>query len=139
MRKTNFVTLLLFILGIFLIFFLSWKADPNIGEFSYVPDWLAEWTDADRNNRRRTAVPFVALGILAGGFMIYIKRTKLLFWFFAFLLLSTIVALAEAGQYFLPSRSPDLKDVIWGVVGAFIGLSLTYLMSKLINAVKTRF
>ncbi len=138
-NKANIMVMFLLVFGVILIFFLSWKTNPNIGEFSFVPEWLVNWTDAYRNSRRRTAVPFVGLGLLAGGYMIYIKKTKLLIWFFAFLLLSTIVVLAEAGQYFLPSRSPDIKDVIWGVVGALIGLFFPFLTIILIKTVKNRF
>jgi len=68
--------------------------------------------------------------------MIYFKNTVLNTWFFAWLILFGVVLLAEAGQFFLPSRSPDFEDLFWGGIGAAIGLTLTFLTLKLINRIR---
>ncbi|WP_072865831.1 VanZ family protein [Arenibacter palladensis] len=138
-NKVKLLGLLLFVLGVFIIFYLSWKSNPNVGELSFVPDWLADWTDKERNSRRRTAVPFIGLGILLGAYLSYKKRISLGSWFFVWIVLGIIVSVAEMGQYFLPSRSPDMKDVIWGVVGSSVGLGTTFLISLFIRTIKNRF
>lgn len=126
----------LFTIGSLLVFYLSWKTNPNVGELSYVPAWLAHWADEVHNNRMRTAVPFVFLGLLYGIYLVLLKIPNLKSWLLGWVLLSGIVLLAEWGQYFLPSRSPDFKDVLWGIFGAAAGLGLMYLLSKSYHLLK---
>ena len=135
-KKTRFFTLF-FLIGIFLILFLSWKVNPNLKELPFIPEWLSNWTDHRRNVSLRTAIPFLGLGILVGTYINYFRRTVLNTWFFAWLILFGVVLLAEAGQFFLPSRSPDSEDLFWGGIGAAIGLTLTFLTLKLINRIRT--
>ncbi|WP_166521574.1 VanZ family protein [Zobellia amurskyensis] len=125
-KKVKIIITILFIVGVSAILFLSWKTNPNLKELPFIPEWLSDWTDQVRNNRRRTAVPFIGLGLLTGFYLISIKRTTLSFWIYVWAILFIIVCLAEAGQYFLPSRSLDLKDVIWGVIGSTVGLAVTF-------------
>ncbi|CAM4198170.1 VanZ family protein [Zobellia nedashkovskayae] len=136
-NKTKFVFSLLFIVGLFLILFLSWKTNPNLKESAFIPTWLSEWTDQIRNNRRRTAVPFVGLGLLIGLYLVIIKRVRFWVWFYTWGALCIIVIIAEAGQYFLPSRSPDIKDVIWGSIGAIGGLLTSFLGWQITHIIKT--
>lgn len=136
-NKTKLTVLVLFAFGIFSILFLSWKADPNLKELLFIPDWLSNWTDQMRNSRRRTAVPFIGLGLLAALYIIYIERTAMVFWFSTWLILVMIACLAEAGQYFLPARSVDIKDIIWGGIGAGIGLLVPYFVWQLVRRFKT--
>ena len=118
----------LFFIGVFMIFFLSWKTDPNLKELPFIPEWLSDWTDNVHNDRRRTGVPFVGLGLLAGMYLIYIQRTKLFYWGLVWIVLGLVVVIAEAVQYFLPSRSMDIKDILWGWVGSLIGLGLPFVV-----------
>jgi glycopeptide antibiotics resistance protein len=46
------------------------------------------------------------------------------------------VCIAEVGQYFLPSRSMDIQDVFWGVLGAGIGLFFVYIVWRSIKVLK---
>ena len=137
-KKINvrLITIFLFSIGVFCILFLSWKTNPNLKELPFIPNWLSDWTDQVRNNRRRTAVPFVGLGLLSGLYLFIIKRTALWFWIYAWLILLIVVCLAEVVQYFLPSRSLDMKDIIWGTTGAAIGLSTSFLIWIIARALK---
>lgn len=123
-NKTNIILAILFLIGAFLILFLSWKVDPNLKETPLIPKWVSDWTDEMRNDRKRTGVPFIGLGILLGGYLVYVRKTSINNWSIAWLILITLVGVAEVGQYFLPSRSPDIEDIIWGGLGAGIGLAL---------------
>ncbi len=125
-------SLLLFITGVFLIFLLSWKVNPNVGEFTFLPDWLIEWADDHHNNRMRTAIPFIALGLLTGLFLVYAKKQRWRFWIYTWAILVLIVSIAEVGQYFIPSRQPDLKDALWGALGGGLGLLLPLAVRKLL-------
>tara|TARA_R110002167_G_scaffold84156_11_gene228759 strand:+ start:7087 stop:7521 length:435 start_codon:yes stop_codon:yes gene_type:complete len=138
MHKNKWIGPLLFAIGVFLIFFLSWKANPNLNETVFIPDWLSDWTDQSRNSRRRTAVPFVGLSILVAVYLISIKKTKLVFWLLAWFCLGIIVTIAEAGQYFLPARRVDIKDIIWGGIGAGIGLCLSFVVWQFFRLFKTK-
>ncbi len=128
--------MLLFAFGVFLIFFLSWKANPNLKETPFIPEWLSNWADYSHNNQRRTGVPFMGLGLLAGIYFIYSKRTAPVNWIFAWLILGIVVCMAEVGQYFIPARSLDMKDVFWGGLGAGIGLLFPYFAWLLIRMLK---
>ena len=134
---TKWTMLLLFAFGVFLIFFLSWKTNPNLKETLFIPEWLSSWTDHAGNGKRRTAVPFIGLGLLVGAYMIYRKRTALVFWFFAWLVLVFIVGVAEVGQYFLPARHVDIKDIFWGGIGAWIGLMFAFFAWQLVCILNT--
>ncbi|WP_025613913.1 VanZ family protein [Cellulophaga baltica] len=126
----------LFSFGIFLIFLFSWKTNPNVGEYTFLPDWLIEWADQIRNNRKRTGVPFIFLGFLAGAYLIYIKQKSLRFWILTGLILVLTVIIAELGQYFIPSRDPDPKDVLWGSIGAGLGLLPIFIFYKITTQLK---
>ena len=126
----------LFAIGIALIFLFSWKTNPNVGEYSFLPDWLINWADQYRNNRKRTGVPFIFLGFLAGAYLIYIKQKSLRFWILTGVILVLTVIIAELGQYFIPSRDPDPKDVLWGSIGAGIGLLPIFIFNKITTHLK---
>ena len=126
----------LFAIGIALIFLFSWKTNPNVGEYSFLPDWLINWADQYRNNRKRTGVPFIFLGFLAGAYLIYIKQKSLRFWILTGVILVLTVIIAELGQYFIPSRDPDPKDVLWGSIGAGIGLLPIFIFYKITTYLK---
>ncbi|KKM87203.1 hypothetical protein LCGC14_1271260, partial [marine sediment metagenome] len=43
------------VLGILVIFGLSWVPNPNLKELEMLPSWLTNWTDDYSNSRIRTA------------------------------------------------------------------------------------
>lgn len=114
-----FVILLL--AGIILVCYLSWVSSPQMGSIGFLPGSLARWTDARENATIRTGVPFLILGWLTGT-ELSLKGGKLLWWVISWLLFVVVVSVAEFGQLFLPYRSFDWKDILWGAVGAAAGL-----------------
>jgi hypothetical protein len=121
--KRPFVLYALFLTGSLLICLLSWLPNPRISLYGHWPSRLGQWVDADANVNTRTAVPFVGLGLLAGAWLA-ITRHHWRWWGFTGAGFLGIVALAELGQSFLPNRHPDWGDVVWGGVGAFVGMLL---------------
>ena len=123
---------LILIVGIGAVFYLSWVPDPNIERVWFVPEWLGRWADQGANDDLRTAIPFVFLGLFAG-VILSRKRVPVRLWFLAWLLLSAVAVLAEAGQLVLPKRSFDWGDVGWGALGAFVGLLPVAIVIELRN------
>tara|TARA_R110002049_G_scaffold195112_1_gene364189 strand:- start:13723 stop:14178 length:456 start_codon:yes stop_codon:yes gene_type:complete len=126
----------LFAVGVFLTLFFSWRTSPHVTELSLIPDWLSNWTDHSSNGQKRTAVPFIGLGLLMGVYIPLIKKSNIKIWVFAWIVLSLIVAIAEAGQYFLPKRVVDMGDIAWGTIGGAIGLTVSYLAHTLFCRIK---
>jgi len=108
-------------LGIGLVFLLSWIQDPTLGLPSFLPASLRAWTNRQENENIRTAVPFVFLGLV---FSLHEFRRAFSFprYTIALLLLALVVTLAEAGQAFIPHRSPDPGDIAWGIAGSLLGM-----------------
>ena len=104
---------------VFLVLYLSWIPDPAMKKVGWLPEWLSGW--ADENATLRTGVPFVLLGLLAGGWLIR-KRSGCIAWLVALAALLLLVLVAEAGQLLIPRRVFDWEDIAWGACGAGVGL-----------------
>ncbi|KAA9356185.1 hypothetical protein [Larkinella humicola] len=116
---------LLVALGIALVFYLSWVPNPDMALVWFVPDWIANWTDARANGDLRTAVPFVFLGLITGVWLFRLRKSSV--WWLATLVgLTGIAAIAEAGQIAMPHRHFSWADIGWGGVGSFLGLLVAY-------------
>jgi cyanate permease len=102
------------IFGIFIVFYFSWKPNPNFEESWYMPGWLADWSN--QYGQLRTGVPFVFIGMLLA---FLDKKNRFLMYTFAMLVL---VIIAELGQTFLPHRHFDWMDIVYGVSGGVVGL-----------------
>ncbi|TKD65542.1 VanZ family protein [Flavobacterium sp. ASW18X] len=118
-------------IGTFLIIVLSWKGNPNVGEWSWLPEPLIRWADEEENNQIRTAVPFIFLGLVFGAFLLSSKATLLIHWLWAWMALAFVVALAEFGQFFIPTRDLDIMDMLWGIMGAAFGLFFPLMLWKI--------
>lgn len=124
--------LLLLVVGA--VFYYSWLPDPNMRSESYLPGWLSRWSN--RNYNFRTAVPFVALGFLLEFYSYkngkWMDLQHRLIGFCKNMVLALIVVLvAEGGQFLLKSRSPDVMDVYYGILGSTAGALLFQLFNKL--------
>ncbi|MGI4738312.1 MAG: VanZ family protein [Janthinobacterium lividum] len=113
----------LVLVGAGLVLYLSWIPVPKMGQVWFIPTDLAHWADEERNDDLRTAVPLVPLGLLIGLYLIRQGRPWAQ-WLLAWVGLSALVLVAEAGQFFLAQRSFSWLDVGWGAAGALAGLSL---------------
>ncbi|WP_423346396.1 hypothetical protein [Larkinella sp. VNQ87] len=120
-------------LGIALVFYLSWIPSPSMERVWFIPDWLARWSDRQTNGDLRTAIPFLFLGTMIGVRFSQNTTPAVTRWILAFLGLTFIAVIAELGQLLLPHRYFKIMDIVWGSVGAFVGLSMGYLTGRLMR------
>ena len=109
---------------IIIIFYLSWVRNPNFDQLSVIPNWLNRWSNL--HGQLRTAVPFIPLGFLLNTYKKkwYISLT-------GFLICLIVVIIAELGQFFIPTRYPDIIDIFFGVLGALLGMVLQNIFQKI--------
>ena len=106
-----------------LVFYLSWLPQPQLADQIRMPGLFAAWVDAAANENLRTAVPFLLLGILAGGGL-WLKQYQFQKWAFQWMLMVVIAGVAEGGQLMIPARTCDLGDIGWAAAGAALGLAI---------------
>lgn len=113
--------LALAVVGAALVLYASWAEDSRMGEIAWIPRWISEWADDDRENTR-TAVPFVLLGLIHS---LWPHRRVGAWrgWLLAFGGLLALIGLAELGQFGIPLRTPCWADIGWGAAGAASGLA----------------
>jgi hypothetical protein len=126
----NLLFYALALVGAFLVLYLSWRTHPRMEEVGFIPDWVSAWADERRNDTLRTAVPFVALGWLVGGWL-WVQGRPWRQWLWAWAALVLLVSVAEIGQLFMPERSFDLADIAWGAAGALLGLGTVAAIRRL--------
>lgn len=124
------LTYILLLVGVALVFYLSWVPDPRLNLVWFVPHWVARWTDSHANDDLRTAVPFLFLGVFAGS-IISSRQQSAYWWFIWWLILIGVVFIAEIGQLLLPKRHFTWADIGWGALGAFIGLGTAMMLQML--------
>lgn len=127
MRFISFLT----VLGIALVFYLSWVPNPHMSLVWFLPKWVAHWADIKQNEDLRTAVPFVFLGFLVGTWLARFQR-PLAWWMWSGVGLTFVAFIAEAGQLILPQRHFSLADILWGGAGSVGGLMVA-LVTMYIN------
>lgn len=124
-------------IGMLLVLYLSWVSSPAIGKMVFMPSWISSWVDSYRFGAVRTAVPLVALGVLAGMYLNYEKKT-VRWWYAVWILLSLLVLLAELGQHFRPMRRFDIRDIFWGSSGAALGLHIVFFLKEVKSYIKRK-
>lgn len=108
-----------------LIVLASWAADSRMTALRWVPGWMAAWADRDPNIR--TAIPFIPLSfLLVQGFAWRGYRWPL---GWSVILCCVCLGLSELGQVFLPHRTADMADLMWGGIGILVGAVLAWGMS----------
>ncbi|WP_420147770.1 hypothetical protein [Spirosoma sp.] len=115
------------VVGIGLVFYLSWVPDPHLSSLWFIPKRLGKWADKTSHGDLRTAVPFVFLGLF-GGLLPTRSSNSPVRWFIRWLVLVGVVILAEAGQLLLPHRYFSFEDIGWGALGAFVGLAIAIVL-----------
>ena len=111
----------LILVGIGLVFYLSWQPNPELHSIWFIPKWVADWTDIEANKNLRTGVPFLVLSGLVG-LLPRATRWSSSQWLFAWLGIVAVVVVAEVGQLLNPTRHFDWADIGWGATGGFLGL-----------------
>ena len=133
----NKIFQLLLFLVIVAIFYFSWLSDPGLSNETYLPKWLLKWSNHYYN--LRTAVPFVALGFLLENCIGNLSsnqfsHNKKTIFMLNIGIATLIVCIAELGQFLVDKRSPDVKDVFYGIIGSLVGALVNNLFKKLRNA-----
>lgn len=126
--------LLFFFIGT--VFYFSWLPSPDFRTESYLPLWLSEWSNYYYN--LRTAIPFVAIGFLLEVVThkknpIEKSKSRVSLFIQNMSISTTIVCIAEGGQFLLHNRSPDIMDVFFGILGSAIGSLKYYSIQTLLN------
>jgi hypothetical protein len=103
-----------------LILTASWAPDSRMTELRWVPAWLAALADRDPNIR--TAAPFIPLAFLLMRGFAWRGRKWPVLW--SVLVCGMCLGLSELGQVFLPHRTADVADLLWGGTGILIGVGL---------------
>jgi glycopeptide antibiotics resistance protein len=107
------LTLFFSALCILIIFYFSWLPSGEFGKETILPAWLLAWSNTYFN--LRTALPFLFLGSFTA-----IKNNAYL----AFFSCIVVVCIAEAGQFFIADRNPDLLDIVFGALGSIVGIGI---------------
>ena len=134
MLKKIILIILFFVIGA--VFYFSWLSDPTLETETYIPEGILDWSNENYN--LRTAVPFLVLDFLLEA---YTNRKKSYYAnpnkkvsFMQNIGISSVVAfIAEGGQFLIHSRSPDIMDVYFAIVGSVIGGFVYNLLSVLMN------
>lgn len=134
------IVLVLLFLVIGVVFYFSWLSDPSLSTETYLPRWLLNWSNHYYN--LRTAVPFVAVGFLLELYteqntINEVNTNKKINFIQNIIIAAVIVSVAEGGQFLIQRRSPDLRDIFYGIVGSIIGAVGYNLLKKIKNAKQT--
>ena len=103
---------------------LSWAPASQMSLVAWVPGWIGELADQDPN--MRTAVPFIPLAFLLGYSMSGLEGKHGLV--LSGLLCLACLLIAELGQVFLPDRTADWEDLLWGSFGILVGTLIANLI-----------
>ena len=108
---------------IILIAVASWVPDSRMTKLWWVPERAGRLADWHPN--LRTAVPFVPLAfLLYRGFEGRSFKRPLLG---TLAVGGACLGLSEFGQFFLPQRTADGKDLMWGGLGIALGVGIALL------------
>lgn len=123
------------------VFYYSWLPSPDFSNESYLPTWLVRWSNYYYN--LRTALPFLVIGFLVEsytyqGAIVEKEKNVILLYLRNLGFSAIIVCLAEGGQFLIQGRSPDLKDVFFGVLGSIIGALGYHIINELMCNKKIR-
>lgn len=118
----------LFLAGLLMVLILaaSWAPDSRMAALRWVPDCIARLADRDPN--LRTAVPFIPLAFLLVRGCARSNLKWPLAW--AVGVSAVCLGLSEFGQVFLPLRTADAKDLLWGGVGIAVGTVLAWVLKR---------
>ena len=103
----------------FSIFYFSWLPSGEFGDETHLPQWLLTWCNTYYN--LRTAIPFVILA-----FLMTLKYKTM----HVLIICLVLLTIAEVGQYFRPNRSPDYRDIFYGLLGTFFGIVSAFFCIK---------
>lgn len=123
LRSIKFFALAAILIGLILV--ASWAPDSRMTQLRWLPGWLGDLADRDPN--LRTAIPFIPLAfLLVHGFGSHGARRSLAI---SIMICGLCLGASEFGQSFLPHRTADATDLIWGSIGILIGAGIAWVSS----------
>lgn len=100
-----------------LVLVVSWAPESQMTKLHWLPRWVAALADHDPNIR--TAVPFIPVALLLVlGFSWSGFKWPMLW---SVMVSGACLSLSEFGQMFLPQRTADVRDLMWGGIGIAVG------------------
>ena len=122
--QTKRLSILIILAFYTIILYFSWIKDSTLrSESHFIPEILLKI--ANTNPNARTAEPFVPVG-----FLMYSEKLNSRL---GAILSLTLVSIAEVGQFFIHSRTPSFFDVIFGLLGHFLGVFSAIVLFLLIK------
>ena len=122
-KLVKWINIILCSILVIIIFLCSWFKSPDLGTNIFLPDWLNKWSNI--HGQIRTAIPFIPLGFLLNTY-----KKKWIISISGFLICFLVVIIAELGQFLIPTRYPDIFDVLSGLLGAVVGMFFQNLIKK---------
>jgi hypothetical protein len=122
----KFLLLIILLLVTLSVLYYSWLPNPSFKTETYLPNSLIQWTE--EHGILRTGVPFVVLSI--NFILLNMKRITPIK---IFLILFTLLLVAEIGQIFLKYRHFDFMDIWAGIIAILCGLGIGLAIKKCLN------
>lgn len=127
-----------FLLCVAGILYYSWLPNPGLETETYLPLWLRNWSNTYFN--LRTAIPFIPLGYLLEAWAsiptkIFVAKKSFSLRIKTTLIATVIICLAEGGQFFIKNRSPDILDLVFGILGSICGSIIHYCVTNFIKLI----
>lgn len=118
------------------ILFCALAPSPNMREMWWIPGWLGEW--ADRHGNFRNFPVFATFAtVLVCAVTAHAPPVTRYGWlrlaFGAFITTALLGILLEAAQLFLPHRWADPIDIVWSLLGAFVGAAVACLVARCLS------
>ena len=129
-RESRTGSILLFVFSgllIFLILVVSWAPDSRMTELHWLPGWIAALADRDPNIR--TAVPFIPVAFFLSLGFSWNEVKSPARWTMG--VCGVCLFLSEFGQIFLPHRTADVRDLLWGMAGTGVGAAIARVSIRL--------
>ena len=124
----KYISIISIVTAIGVILYLSWTPDPNIGNLIKLPVWLSSWINNYGN--LRTAVPFFLITLC---FEFLLKKNSIssrIYFVWGSLI---VVSIAEIGQLFLSKRHFDVMDIIFGLSGTGLGMTIGIIIKSFLR------
>lgn len=122
-RGFRLFTLAVGIAGVLLAIHLSLRTSPQLESSPWVPHCLAQW--CDHHGKTRNFPAFIMLGL---PLMLGVPSRRAQVW--ALLGVGLLAMLLEIGQFFIPTRTPSVIDVLcsWAGLAVACGLAKAILL-----------
>jgi hypothetical protein len=102
--------------------FLAWRGSPYLAEITWIPEWLGRWADANGVVRNLPAFAMLTTVII----LIFGLQSRVVV--LASVMMAAVVL--ELGQWWLPGRVFDWKDVLTSWLGVGVGFIFSEALAR---------